>query len=62
MDSNREEILKTIEEDLMVLSETLGNFSRMSIYNPDKKFFVQRTKEDIDHMLKLREKIKNKPI
>jgi len=60
--SRRKKIINDIEENIQTLSETLGNFNRMSIYVPDKKFFVKNTEESIEYMLSLREKVINKPI
>jgi hypothetical protein len=58
--ARRQELLSLIEEDIMVLTDSLGNFSRMSIYDPSKEDFMEHTKRDIDFMLELRVKIKNK--
>ncbi len=60
--ARRQELLSSIEENIMVLNETLGNFNRMSIYNPHREGFIKHTKKDIDYMLDLREKIQNKPL
>jgi len=61
-DSRRKELIKIIEEDIQILNDTLGNFSRMSIYNPNKKGFVKNTEDSIDYMMELRKKVINRPI
>ena len=53
---DKKKLIRLIEEDLQVLSETLGNFSRMSIYNPYRKDFIAHTKKDIGFMLDLHKK------
>jgi len=59
MDSKKQEIIDKIDEDLMILNETLGHFSRLSIYNESRLGFINHTKKDIEYMVDLRDKIKN---
>ena len=60
--TKRMELIALIEEDIQVLSESLGNFNRMSIYNQHKSGFVEQTKKDINYMVDLRETVKKKPL
>ena len=50
-----QELLNLIDEDIDVLRETLSNFERMKDSNPDKKYFTEQTKRDIDWMLKFKD-------
>ena len=52
----RKQLVQLIEEDIQILSESLGHFSRISIYNPIRKEGIEHTKKDIEFMLNLRKK------
>ena len=53
----KQEILKIINENIVILHETISNFQKMKDSHPMKKQFVERTKEDIVWMLEFKNSI-----